>query len=821
MDTLGEWSDGDDDWVFEVQIPIEYQALDTHDEIIRNIPEEMFRNIPEASDSDSEVEQSRRSRAVSETSEEEESVPETQTGRGEKRKNDSDDVPTGEKYYEIVGKKSRRSKKFKAASIDTEIRFTNVVKDMDIIESRDRTYKIFEQLLSDVTEGMNDRDQVRFVLRSNQLDKPISIPSMPKDRLTTERVFAAVEKVVQSNQEFRLNDTVSINIFHVEMPEGSGRMGKRTDVEMGKHLRRKDTVVCIKNKDDLCLVRAIVVAIARTQGADSTYYKQLRKSDCMEKREAKELHRDAFVPLGPCGLEEVAKFQRYLDTTRHYRIRYQIYIISADHANARIYPPTPPTTEKTPINLYLHNNHYDVITKMPGFFNSVYYCYRCHKAYSHKFDHLCDAMCRSCRAYNCYEGERVECDVCKRAFKSRACYDRHKVRDNGTKSICDTIHKCLKCLKSMDKRKFKSHECGTKCHTCKVLLQKDDTDHKCYIRPTDPSDESNYDQMYFFDFECRQETGEHIANFCVVQDEKGNEEIFKGENTIEDFCKWVFRKDHKRCIFVAHNFKSYDGYLIQNYLNKNAVQYDVICEGAKIVTLTVKEGWDIKFIDSLCFIPMRLADFPKTFGMNELCKGYFPHMFNTIANQNYVGPMPEKHHYCHDNMKPEDREKFLTWYDEQIENNYVFDFQKEMESYCRSDVDIMRKCCLKFREMLQEVTDGIDPFNKCVTIAGVCHEVYRTNYLEENTIAVFDNYRQMKILQSIKATKWLSWLAEKEGIAIEHGRNGGERRVGRYSLDGYCEETHTAYEFQGCFWHGKNDSQYCLSSTRYLCFSSF
>ena len=212
MDTLGEWSDGDDDWVFEVQIPIEYQAADTDDEIIRNIPEEMFRNSPEASDSDSEVEQSHRSRtrAISETnsSEVEEEV---QTGQGEKRKNDSDDIdddPTEEKYYEIVGKKSRKSKKFNAASIDTEIRFTNVVKDMDLIESRNRTYKIFEQLLSDVTEGMNDRDQVRFVLRSNQLDKPISIPSMRKDRLTTERVFAAVEKVVQSNQEFRLNDTV-------------------------------------------------------------------------------------------------------------------------------------------------------------------------------------------------------------------------------------------------------------------------------------------------------------------------------------------------------------------------------------------------------------------------------------------------------------------------------------------------------------------------------------------------------------------------------------------------------------------------------------
>ena len=201
---------------------------------------------------------------------------------------------------------------------------------------------------------------------------------------------------------------------------------------------------------------------------------------------------------------------------------------------------------------------------------------------------------------------------------------------------------------------------------------------------------------------------------------------------------------------------------------------------------------------------MALAKFPKTFGMNELCKGYFPHLFNTVANQDYVGPMPEKHHYSPDTMKSEDRDVFLRWYEEQVANNYVFDFQKEIEAYCRSDVDILRKCCLKFREMLQEVTDGIDPFDKCTTIAGVCHEVYRTNYLKENTIAVFDNHRQMKILQSIKATKWLSWLAEKEGIAIEHGRNGGERRVGKYSLDGYCEETRTAYEFQGCFWHGKN-----------------
>ena len=37
---------------------------------------------------------------------------------------------------------------------------------------------------------------------------------------------------------------------------------------------------------------------------------------------------------------------------------------------------------------------------------------------------------------------------------------------------------------------------------------------------------------------------------------------------------------------------------------------------------------------------------------------------------------------------------------------------------------------------------------------------------------------------------------------IQHGRNVGERREGPYFLDGCCEETRTAYEFHGCFYHG-------------------
>ena len=109
---------------------------------------------------------------------------------------------------------------------------------------------------------------------------------------------------------------------------------------------------------------------------------------------------------------------------------------------------------------------------------------------------------------------------------------------------------------------------------------------------------------------------------------------------------------------------------------------------------------------------------------------------------------------------------------------------------------------MAFREMLRDKT-GIDPFERSLTIASYCHEVYRTNFLKKDTIAVFQHDRQLKMKQSNMAVKWLSYQMERNDIHIQHVRNGGEKRVGKYSLDGYCEENHTAYEFQGCFWHGK------------------
>ena len=740
-----------------------------------------------------------------------------QTGRGEKRKAENQNEEQEQDYYQIKPIRERHSQKFNMTAKNYGVHFNNVLDDVDLLESRKRTYGIFDHLIKDVTEGMNPNDQIRFVLSSKQLQTPIAIPFCSLEELTTEKVLSHVEKVVQSNEEFRLNTTVNIDLIRVEMPQGSGR-SKRTTLNIRDHLKKKKSVIPINNKDDdLCLARALVVSIARIE-QDPRYGHFTNSSRPLQRERAFDLHEAANVPLGPCGLKEVELFQQHL-------VNYQIIVVSGDQNNSIIYPHQPPANpnpEKT-IYLYYQANHFDVIRSLPGFLNAHYFCHTCHKPYDVTTDHMCDGMCWSCRGFGCVlQGNGITCNECDRLFKNQVCYDRHKQQpiNGGGRTVCEVIRKCPKCKQSMDVRRItgRGHQCIDKeCPTCKIECNPGDIDHQCYMQQLEPKEESSYNHLLFFDFECTQEHGIHEVNLCVVYNGVEEVAVFQGKNTVKDFCTWLLTPQHQDCIVMAHNFQGYDSYPIIKFLNENAIGCDATYNGAKCVTLKtkVKEkhqfGVKIKFMDSLNFIPMALAKFPKTFAQPELCKGYFPHFFNKDENQDYVGPIPCQDDYGVNFMKPEAREAFMTWHQEHVENNYVFDFRHEILEYCRSDVDILAKCCMLYREMLKEVTSmdgdpetGIDPFDQATTIAGYCMQVYRTKFLQKDTIALLPQHQQLKRKQSHEALQWLSYTAEKEEIRIQHARNGGEKRVGNYYLDGYCEETHTAYEYQGCYWHGKD-----------------
>ena len=302
----------------------------------------------------------------------------------------------------------------------------------------------------------------------------------------------------------------------------------------------------------------------------------------------------------------------------------------------------------------------------------------------------------------------------------------------------------------------------------------------------------------FYDFETQQDTGTHIVNYVNVQNFSGTEWTF---DTIDEFCKFVFQNKHKHYTFIAHNAKSFDAQFVLKYCVENRIKPFCIYNGTKIMYMQVEE-FKIRFIDSINFVQSKLANFPKTFGLAEMKKGYFPHFFNVPENQDYVGKIPDVKYYGPDQMSPDGREKFLKWHQERVNENYVFDFKKELKDYCRSDVDILRRSMLKFREDFITIAN-IDPL-QYITIASVCMNVYRSKFMPKRTIGIIKDSVRTETFSKI-SINWLKWIFDTNDgkIRIQHALNGGEHvipNVGK--VDGFCKSTNTVYEFQGCFWHG-------------------
>ena len=321
----------------------------------------------------------------------------------------------------------------------------------------------------------------------------------------------------------------------------------------------------------------------------------------------------------------------------------------------------------------------------------------------------------------------------------------------------------------------------------------------------------------FYDFECRQDevVGEnklgkifkHTPNLCIAYrvctlcwDDKtqpchlcGQREwVFQGDTCRDEFSKWLFSEErHAGRRAIAHNARGYDALLIKEYLFEQGIAPNVIENGTKILKL---EYNGVTLIDSLSFLAMPLSKFPKTFGLKEMKKGYFPHLFNAKINEGYRGPIPAKKYFDPAGMKEDKaRQEFDTWYAKQ--ENKVYDLESEMAAYCHSDVDILTSGCMTFRRSFIEAS-GIDPYKNDITIASACSRVYRTRFMPQETIALIppQGYSP-KHNQSVKAMGWLKWLASSKGIDIRHALNGGEVRIGNYLVDGLHKNT--VYEFYG------------------------
>lgn len=160
----------------------------------------------------------------------------------------------------------------------------------------------------------------------------------------------------------------------------------------------------------------------------------------------------------------------------------------------------------------------------------------------------------------------------------------------------------------------------------------------------------------------------------------------------------------KITILIAHNAKSFNLYpILEVLIDRHSIRPDkIIYNGSKVMYMHIANKLNLTFLDSLNFLPMKLAKIPDAFGIEELSKGFFPHFFNKKENQRYVGPFPDLEYYGYNFMSSGEREKLGQWH--ASKSSEIFIFQEEMLKYCRSDVDILRRGCIAFRNNLRQAT---------------------------------------------------------------------------------------------------------------------
>ena len=483
-------------------------------------------------------------------------------------------------------------------------------------------------------------------------------------------------------------------------------------------------------------------------------------------------------------------------------LQVSIVVISARAGNRKVYP----GSSKYENKIFLYHSgipgkgHFDTIVKVNALLCKQYYCDKCDKGFKNRTGHKCQVWCNVCGRENCEKKTDWKiCPDCNKEVRSQEYFIAHKVQKKGRgknqnvslPSLCEQYWQCKECGVSIKRDEKESHECGeVTCYNCGHSYMSNEQ-HLCYMRSF--TSDLSPDKFIFYDFECTQVDGKHKPNSvvahsicttcedspvtsestcnncgsrCMICDKFNEDEneferypcvgcgkrqmMFKGPNTQEECCKWLISTQHKDFTVIAHNARGYDSYFIYDYLIANSHTPDpVIFSGSKIMYMRVSTGgMNIRLLDSLNFLPMPLAQLPKSFGLEELKKGFFPHFFNTPDNQeDILLNLPDMKYYDPDSMSKERRKEFMEWYE--IHKHDTFCFQKEMQEYCISDVDILLQACWKFRQLLKDQTGkkkeiqdienmismtisehAIDCFS-FLTIASVCMGIFRGKFLKE------------------------------------------------------------------------------------------
>ena len=140
---------------------------------------------------------------------------------------------------------------------------------------------VIDRLVEDLPE--HDRIQVYLGsrrLRSAHTSAHVSVGDWRRTLGPARQILDNISRMLNSNENFDVDETMELDLTHITMPQ-PGR-GKRNlpfgSANYTELMKQKKSIIVIKNQDQLCCARALVVAKAKVDD-DPDYEKPPFKNE--------------------------------------------------------------------------------------------------------------------------------------------------------------------------------------------------------------------------------------------------------------------------------------------------------------------------------------------------------------------------------------------------------------------------------------------------------------------------------------------------------------------------------------------------------------
>jgi len=242
---------------------------------------------------------------------------------------ENDDAIAIGEMYELGEPRVRSIIRFGTIGYEADILLKNLERCENLA---DVLPKVFDDAINRLLPDTEDPTMMMGAsLAHPELHTPILVPFRPRNMFNGETLISQIERIIQSNANISLEDQASkITLVTVKAPSGAGLHGKNRFYSGDEILNRKG-VLKMKNSDDLCMARAIVLGRAMLHSNDPKYkWNSVRAGDLnrnqTQAREAEILMKKAGLEKhqGKCGFVELEKLQKILPD-------YQIKVFSMEH----------------------------------------------------------------------------------------------------------------------------------------------------------------------------------------------------------------------------------------------------------------------------------------------------------------------------------------------------------------------------------------------------------------------------------------------------------------------------------------------------------